>query len=97
MSWKAYDFECVRCGRVFGDLVKFTEDLPEECPYCGATGAFKRLVSTPQVLSTIVPDYPGAKKRKAGYQHTHNRAAEKKETQISMSGTGGVDSGSTGR
>jgi hypothetical protein len=31
-----------------------------------------------------VVDYPGSKVRKAGYQHTHNRSAERKGSQVSM-------------
>lgn len=90
MSWKCYEFLCEVCEGVFEDLVKGTEGLPESCELCGAAGPFVRQVSAPAVLTTIVPSYPGAKRVKAGYQHTHNRPAEKKDRQVSMAGTGGV-------
>lgn len=36
---------------------------------CGLAG--KRLISAPAIPSHIVVDYPGSKKHKAGYQHSH--------------------------
>jgi hypothetical protein len=42
-------------------------------------------MSAPAVLSKIVPVYPGSKKHKAGYVHTHgDRPAEKAGSQVSM-------------
>lgn len=90
MTWKSYDFECQTCSQVFADLVQGVEGLPDECPACGASEGFCKQISAPALMSTIVPSYPGAKRLKAGYQHTHNRAAQKKDRQVSMAGTGGL-------
>jgi len=87
MGWKSFDFECGTCAEVFADLVSDAQPQPEACPSCGATTGFARRMSAPAVMSTIVPSYPGSKRVKAGYQHTHNRPAEKKGSQISMYGS----------
>jgi hypothetical protein len=81
--WKLYDFECQECGCIFEKRVSNEKPMPTACPECTAT-EFKRLPSAPAILSTIVPAYPGSKKFRAGYQHTHNRPAEKAATQVSM-------------
>jgi putative FmdB family regulatory protein len=81
---KHYDFECAACAHTFDDYVEGVEGKPEQCPACGASDAFKKLPSTWSFPTTIVVDYPGSKRLKAGYVHTHNRPAEKKDSQVSM-------------
>ena len=84
---KRFDFECLECHHTFDDLVEGVGGKPEECPQCGQSFSFQKLPSAMNIASTIVPSYPGSKRVKAGYQHTHNRPAEKKGTQVSMHGT----------
>lgn len=86
MALLVFDFECDACSHVFHDLVEGPGGTPEECPSCSSHEGFTRLMSAPAVLTTIVPSYPGSKRVKAGYQHTHNRPAEKKDRQVSMYG-----------
>jgi len=83
---KVYDFKCNKCETVFEDTVEGVEGIPEECPKCSSTKGFTKLIGSPNLVSTIIVDYPGSKKLKAGYQHTHNLEAEKKGRQISMHG-----------
>jgi predicted nucleic acid-binding Zn ribbon protein len=40
-----------------------------ECPECGEIAKFQ--FGAPAIVTHIVVDYPGSKKHKAGYQHTH--------------------------
>lgn len=95
MAWKSYDFDCESCRKTFSDLVQGVDGLPDECPHCSATEGFQKRICAPALMSTVIPSYPGAKRHKAGYQHTHNRAAEKKDRQVSMLGTGGVKKNGT--
>ena len=84
MAWVTYNFSCGKCAHRFDDMVQREVGYPDECPECHATENFTRFLSAPALMGTIVPSYPGSKRLKAGYQHTHNRAAEKKERQVSM-------------
>jgi len=85
MSWKYQDFKCSTCQHEFEDLVK-SEDLPDPCPKCGNATKFTRIkrIHTLAVITQFVVDVPGSKRMKAGYQHSHNRAAEKAGSQVSM-------------
>ncbi len=84
MAWKYYDFRCTKCQHVFNDLV-CGDTAPDPCPKCGNTSGFTREHSGfPTQIKTIVVSYPGSKQFKAGYQHSHNRAAEKSGSQVSM-------------
>ncbi len=65
---KLYDFECLACRHQFEALVR--GDLLPPCPSC-ENGGTQRLMSAPKLFTTIVPDYPGSKKKKAGYTHSH--------------------------
>lgn len=66
---RMYDFECSACHYEFEDLVP-NGDKTTVCPKC--SGSADRIYATAPVLfTTIVADYPGSKKIKAGYQHTH--------------------------
>jgi hypothetical protein len=75
---KLFDFECTE-GHRFEDLV--TEGEVPVCK-CGATTV--KLPGAARSPSEIILSYPGSKKHKAGYVHTHNRPAEKKASQVSM-------------
>lgn len=77
-----HDFECPECGQVVEEIVKTGETL--RCSACGALMQ-KVFQVAPKSFSTIVPDYPGAKKKKAGYVHTH---ADRNATKV-QSGYGG--------
>lgn len=81
---KHYDFECEACHHNFDDYVEGTEGSPEQCPACHRAGGFKKLPGTFSSPTTIVVDYPGSKRLKAGYTHAYNRPAEKKGSQVSM-------------
>lgn len=74
MGFKVYDFQC-REGHVFEELVKDLDDYPAKCPRCGDV-KIERLLCAPRIATICIPDYPGSKRLKAGYQHTHNRPAE---------------------
>ncbi len=57
-----HDFE-VRCS---------IADRPQElsCPTCGGS-SHQVILQAPKLFTTIVPDYPGSKKLKAGYTLSH--------------------------
>ena len=54
-----------------------------KCPECGETAKF--VLCAPALVTNIVVDYPGSKKFKAGYQHSHG---DRKGTKIQV-GAGG--------
>lgn len=56
-----------------------------ECPECKQM-AKQVILTAPAIPSHIVIDYPGSKKHKAGYQHSHG---DRKGTKI-QSGYGGI-------
>ena len=79
MGWKSRAFSCDECKHQFDDLVwceNGVEGKPDPCPKCKSTGGFTRQLSAPAIVTNIVVDYPGSKRLKAGYQHTHNRPLE---------------------
>jgi hypothetical protein len=89
---KRFDFLCEKCEAVFEDLVEGHKGEPDMCAECGSLEGFKKLPSIMNRPTTIVPSYPGSKRFKAGYVHTHaDRPAEKAGHQISMAGTRKVD------
>jgi len=63
-----YDYECLDCDIHFEAIVRF--DGPPPLCSCGSAHTH-RLPPAPKMFGTIVPDYPGAKKKKAGYVHSH--------------------------
>lgn len=77
-----HDFECPNCGAECEEIVTLTEVL--KCTTCDSTmkKVFKK---APVTFGTIIADYPGAKKIKAGYVHTH---ADRPATKV-QSGYGG--------
>jgi len=92
MSWIRFDFKCNECNHEFSDLVLRSDPKPDECPECKSTKSFKKLISAPFIPTKIIVDYPGSKRFKAGYQHTRyaDHPAEKKGSQVSMHGSGGI-------
>ena len=80
-----YDFECTKCKHQFEELT-IIKETHAVCPEC--TGESVRIVSMPHQFNTIIPAYPGCKKQKAGYVHTHG---DKPATKI-QSGYGGCGS-----
>jgi DNA-directed RNA polymerase subunit RPC12/RpoP len=81
---KHYDFECAKCGKTFDDYVEGVDGMPEKCAHCTSKKGFKKIPSTFVMPTHFILDYPGSKRLKAGYVHTHARPAEKKESQVSM-------------
>jgi len=81
---KHYDFECLQCEKTFDEYVEGAEGIPDACPHCESPLGFKKLPSVWASPQTIVVDYPGSKRLKAGYTHIYNRPAEKKGSQVSM-------------
>lgn len=80
-----YDYECpdghifeIRCS-----LEKRQEFV--DCPECQKK-AKQIILAVPALLTTIIPSYPGCKKAKAGYQHSHGDIGS---TKI-QSGPGGM-------
>jgi len=83
--WRVYDFECSACAGIFEDMVKGVDGLPSECSHCECPGPFTRLPACAALPTTVVMSYPGSKKLKAGYVHSHgDRPAEKAGSQVSM-------------
>lgn len=78
-----YDFQCAN-GHQFEDICG-VNDLPA-CPECG--GSTEKVWNhVAPVLTAIIPDYPGSKRLKAGYQHTNH--ADHSATKV-QSGYGGM-------
>jgi putative FmdB family regulatory protein len=77
-----YDFLCSHCDTTFEEIVPVPQTA-HECPKCQKNA--DRILSGTKQLTTIIPSYPGCKKKKAGYIHTHG---DKKATKI-QSGYGG--------
>lgn len=82
---KAYSLEC-ECGAVADELLEQEEVFL--CPTCGKP--MTRLISAPRQFSTIIPCYPGAKRRKAGYQHLYTNQPA---TRIQVGYGGGISRG----
>jgi hypothetical protein len=81
---KHFNFECQSCSNEFSDYVEGVDGQPEACPACEKSEGFKKLSSGWSSPTTIIVDYPGSKRLKAGYVHQYNRPAEKKGSQVSM-------------
>jgi DNA-directed RNA polymerase subunit RPC12/RpoP len=77
---KLVAYLCRDCQRQYEFLHHPVEE-PARCPSCGSSSAEAQPIAS--VFRTIVPVYPGAKRRKAGYAHQfQNRPAER--TSISV-------------
>lgn len=67
------DLKCTTCGATKEDTVSDDEKV-----LCACGGEMERLLGAGHVFTTIIPDYPGSKRLKAGYVHSHSpRPAEK--------------------
>lgn len=84
---KMREFQCEDCGTIREDLVESHED---HLPCLNCAGKMVPCLGVPgggstSIPTATVPDYPGAHRRKAGYQHKYvNRPAEK--TQVGYGG-----------
>lgn len=78
-----HDFKCTKCKYTQEEVVPATTDNIV-CDHCGSVSEKVFLQSAKQ-LTTIIPDYPGCKKKKAGYVHSHG---DKPATKV-QSGWGG--------
>lgn len=73
---KLQSYKCEDCDHEF-EFLHHPVDEPARCPKCGSFDAELQL-GGPPLLTTIVPVYPGSKKHKAGYVHSHgDRPREK--------------------
>lgn len=80
-----YDYECEQ-KHVFEIKCRISEHQSElQCPICGSN-AKQIIIEAPVLLTEIIPSYPGCKKNKAGYQHSHGDFSGTKV----MSGPGGM-------
>lgn len=78
-SRKLRDARCNVCEHTFE---VFLEDgvTPPLCPLCKADSRI--IMGAPKLFTTIIPDYPGAKRQKAGYVMSHgDRPATKIQVQ----------------
>ena len=64
-----HDFVCSHCKNAFEEMVSVGE-IEVPCPRCPES-ADRVYIACAKQLTTIVPDYPGCKKKRAGYIHTH--------------------------
>ena len=72
------DYECPGCGRKEPDLLVSRDETPS-CSECETV--LTKTMTQRHIFTTIIPDYPGAKRRKAGYVHQYvNRPATKIQT-----------------
>lgn len=76
---RLYDFRCNDCDAIAERLVRTLEETPA-CG-CGSSNT-ERMMPRTTTFSTIIADYPGAKRRKAGYAHSH---ADRPKEKISVS------------
>ncbi len=64
-----YDYKCSKCAHIEEDICPAgTKTI--ECEKCWETSA-RFFGSAPAYLTTIIPSYPGCKKVRAGYIHSH--------------------------
>ncbi len=79
-----YDYKCKSCEHVMEELCSSGVNHID-CPECKST--MERIwTKSPTQFRKIIPMYPGAKKIKAGYIHSHG---DKNATKI-QSGPGGM-------
>lgn len=65
---KLQSYRCRDCQADY-EFMHHPSDEKASCPSCGSNSAELQLGGV--TLTTIIPVYPGAKRFKAGYQHTH--------------------------
>jgi DNA-directed RNA polymerase subunit RPC12/RpoP len=61
------DYECKKCEEVFEDF----DGSEVACPKCKSAEVQRIFAKSPATLTVIIPTYPGCKKHKAGYVHSH--------------------------
>lgn len=77
---KLQAYKCRGCGQSY-EFTHHPSDEPNICPHCGSPDADLELGG--RSFSTIVPDYPGAHRRKAGYVHKYvNRPADRPSVSV---------------
>lgn len=80
-----YDHECPNgCGDYEVRCSIADRTLPHPCPRCGGLGK-QVITQMPAMPKTIVIDYPGSKKFKAGFVHSHGDKSATK-TQVGYGG-----------
>ena len=78
---KLYDLRCPKCEKIIEELIE--EDEQINCPVCNTV--MKIMPNKVTIMTNVIPSYPGCKKQKAGYVHSHG---DKDATKI-QSGYGG--------
>jgi putative FmdB family regulatory protein len=69
------DYACNACGNHY-EFMHHPTDTPAVCPHCASQDATG--VMGGHLVTKFVPTYPGCKRVKAGYVHSHgDRPAEK--------------------
>lgn len=80
---KLQAYTCLDCGEHY-EFTHHPVDEQNVCPRCGSTEADLHLGG--RMFAVIVPDYPGAQRRKAGYVHKFvNRPAERTTVSVPRS------------
>jgi len=64
-----YDYCCTSCKHTEEDLQP-SGTTTIECEVCGSVSA-RFFAKAPAYLTKTIPSYPGCKKVRAGYVHTH--------------------------
>jgi putative FmdB family regulatory protein len=78
---KLQEYACRACGKNY-EFLHHPSNEPAACPSCGSLDAELQLGGAP-LLTVIVPVYPGCKKHKAGFVHSHgDKPAEKNSVQV---------------
>lgn len=70
-----YDFQCPACAHEFEAVAKLEGTVT--CPRCteGFSVKGNHYMPGAHTFTAIIPCYPGAKKHKAGYVHSHGDCA----------------------
>lgn len=81
---KVFDFRCNNCKEEFEDLVDISIPGGVECALCGSKDT-QQILSPVATLTAIIPSYPGCKRMRAGYVHSHgDKVADKAGRQVSV-------------
>ena len=85
-----YEYECLKCPRVFEVKQRITEPMLEVCDRCG--GPIHRLLSaTPFILKGggwYVTDYPSESRKKASKSESDSNAAAPAPSSPATNGSG---------
>ena len=77
-----YDFKCTLCGHEEDDIQP-SGTTKIVCSKCNGQSE-RFFADCAKTLTTIIPSYPGCKKVRAGYVHTHG---DKPRTKVQGRGT----------